>query len=242
MRKASIVLTILVMTVCCSVAAADLLAAGFGAGETQQFSLNDSQQRNHNQNQKTNSPASPGTSRVTPQSPVTKLTPMTGKAKFRFYLVSTYGPASLATSAAGSGINQWRDSVPEWGQGMEGYGKRFGSGYGQKAINNSIRSAIGAWLHEDPRYFPSHTRGIRRRTEYAASQTLFSHKDDGGIRFGYSRFVAAFLAAYISRQWHPDSYHTTGTYLTAGATSIGLSAAKNVFAEFWPDIRRRLRF
>ena len=166
--------------------------------------------------------------------------PLTGREKFRFYLKSTYGPGEMAFSLTGAGINQARDSVPEFGQGVEGYSKRFGSALGQKAVSRSIRSGMGALLHEDPRYFASNRSGTWNRALYAAGQTFVAHKDSGGTRFAYSRFVGAFSAAYISKQWHPDNYHTTKDYLTAGATSIGISMGKYVFFEFWPDIKRRL--
>ena len=167
-----------------------------------------------------------------------QLAPLTGRQKFRFYLRSTYGSTSLAFSLTGSGINQARDAVPEWGQGMAGYGKRFASSFAQKAVDRSIWLGMGALWHEDPRYFASNRSGIWKRTLYAAGQTFVAHKDSGGTRFAYSRFVGAFSAAYISRQWYPDAYHTTSDYLSAGATSIGIGMAKKVFFEFWPDMKR----
>lgn len=123
---------------------------------------------------------------------------------------------------------------------MEGYGKRFASSFGQKAVNRSIRIGLNGVLHEDPRYFTSGRSGIWGRTLYAVSQTFVAHKDSGGTRIAYSRFAGDFGAAYVSRQWHPDSYHTTGDYLTSGITSVGIDAAKNVFSEFWPDVKRIL--
>jgi hypothetical protein len=138
----------------------------------------------------------------------------------------------------GAGINQARDAVPEWGQGMAGYGKRFASSFAQKAVDRSIRLGMGALLHEDPRYFASNKSGILKRTLYAAGQTFVAHKDSGETRFAYSRFVGVFSAAYISRQWYPDAYHETGHYLSATAVSLGINIGKTVFFEFWPDVKR----
>jgi hypothetical protein len=166
--------------------------------------------------------------------------PLNGREKFRFYLRSTYGPASFAYTFAGSWINQTRDMVPEWGQGMEGYGKRFGSSYGQKVVKNSIRLGLVDLMQEDPRYFASSRSGIWSRTEYAIGQAFISHKDSGGIRVGYSKFISSFAASYVAHQWYPDTYHTAGDYLTGGALSIAIDAGKNVWSEFWPDIRRKV--
>ena len=58
---------------------------------------------------------------------------------------------------------------------------------------------------------------------------------------GRVRKKARFLVwSENSEPLHPDSYHTTNEYLTSGITSVGIGAAKNVFSEFWPDIKRRI--
>ncbi|MBP1622204.1 MAG: hypothetical protein H6Q07_224 [Acidobacteria bacterium] len=168
--------------------------------------------------------------------------PLTGSEKFRYYLRHTYGPESTLFILAGSGINQARDAVPEWGQGMEGYGKRLASAYGRRAVRNSIQHGLGALLHEDPRYFSSGQTGIWGRSLYAAGRVFVAQKDDGGIRPAYSRFIGAFGASYISRQWHPESYHTPEDYIASGAATIGFDMVRNVLYEFWPDIKKKLRF
>jgi hypothetical protein len=197
-------------------------------------------------NQTTSNPSS-STNRQTSQTPgslprvsTVQPAPLTGSEKWHYYLRSTYGPKSFGYTIAGAGIKQAQGSVPEWGGGMEGYGKRFASSFGQKVVNRSIRIGLKGLLHEDPRYFASGRSGIWSRTLYAVGQTFVSHKDAGGARFAYSRFAGSFGAAYVSRQWYPDSYHTTSDYLTSGFESVGIDAAKNVFSEFWPDIRRLL--
>lgn len=164
--------------------------------------------------------------------------PMSGREKWDYYLKSSYGVRSIFSSIVGAGIKQAQGTVPEWGGGMEGYGKRFGSSFAQKAINRSIRISLNGLLHEDPRYFASNRSGIWSRSLYAIGQVFLVHKDAGGTRIAYSRFAGNFGAAYISRQWHPDSYHTTGDYLGSGFRSLGVDAAKNIFSEFWPDIKR----
>src|SRR3954469_797121 len=49
------------------------------------------------------------------------------KAQFRQYLLFTAGPLPILGELAGSGINQWTNTPPEWGQGWGAYGKRLGS-------------------------------------------------------------------------------------------------------------------
>jgi len=49
--------------------------------------------------------------------------PLSVREKARIFGHRIIAPTSLATSAFSSGIDQWRDSPPEWGQGMAGYGR-----------------------------------------------------------------------------------------------------------------------
>jgi hypothetical protein len=48
-------------------------------------------------------------------------------------------------------------------------------------------------------------------------------------------------ATYFERQWRPEADRTIGQYAASSAVWLGLDAAKNVFTEFWPDIKRWLR-
>ena len=165
--------------------------------------------------------------------------PLTPNEKFHFYLKSTVDPVSIFASVFSSGFNHAMDSVPEWGHGMEGYGKRFASSYGQKTVDKTVRSGLKILLREDPRYFYSERQGISDRTLHAISEVFVAHKDSGGMRPNYSWFVSTASSVYISRQWHPGKYQTTKNYLQGAAMSTGIQSAKNVFAEFWPDIKKK---
>jgi hypothetical protein len=165
--------------------------------------------------------------------------PLTDKEKLHFYIQKTYGPWAFAYSAAGAGISQASDEVPEWGQGIEGYGKRLGLHIGRRAIKNSIYSGLGILLHEDPRYFASNRSGFWPRSLHAAGQAFVAHKDSGGIRPAYSRFAGIVGAACISGEWRPQADQRFSQYVYSSAIWLGIDAAKNVVTEFWPDIRRR---
>jgi hypothetical protein len=166
--------------------------------------------------------------------------PLSGREKWRFYLRTTYGPASVGSSLLLAGIKQAQPDVPEWGGGMEGYGKRFGSSFAQKAINRSIRMGLNGLFKEDPRYLPSERSGYLNRTLDAVHQTFRVQRDSGGTRIAFSRFAGIFGAACITYQWYPESYRATSECLTSGVISLALDTAKNIFHEFWPDVRKRL--
>jgi hypothetical protein len=168
--------------------------------------------------------------------------PMTAKVKFHYFLKSIYKPTFIAISLTGSAINQANNTVPEWGQGWDAYGKRFGSSYGQKVLKRSFAFGLKTAFNEDLRYFSSGRSGIFHRSLYATERVFIARKDSGGTRPNYTGVASAFGVAYISRQWHPGSYHSWHNYLSSFAISLGLDAAKNFFNEFWPDIKQKLHF
>ena len=167
--------------------------------------------------------------------------PLTTGEKSRLYLNSVVGPASIFGSMVSSGYNQAVDSVPEWGQGMAGYGKRFASSLGQKAVSHTVHFGLKTMLHEDPRYHYSRRTGFWPRVLHAVGETFVAHKDTGGTRPNYSYFTGVATGVYVSRQWRPERDRTAKEYVQSGVVSIGGYAAKNVFREFWPDIRKKLR-
>ena len=166
--------------------------------------------------------------------------PLSPGKKFYFSVKSTFSPVSIFASTFSAGYNQAVDSVPEWGQGMEGYGKRFASSFGQKVVDNTVGSSLKILLREDPRYFYSNRRNIRNRILHALGETFVAHKDSGGTRPGYSYFAGVASGVYVSHQWRPESSRTAADYAQSVAVSIGEQSAKNVFMEFWPDIKKKL--
>jgi len=82
---------------------------------------------------------------------------------------------------------------------------------------------------------------LKNRVIDAARYTFTSGTDDGKFMPAYSRIIAAYGAAYISRTWFPPQYHTFGSGLKAGTTSLGIDVGMNLLREFWPDVKKRLR-
>jgi hypothetical protein len=207
------------------------------------FSLNGCTQTSSVQTAKAPAQATGQRSPVSiPRAPVSHPLPMTNHEKFRYYLKSTYDPISIGFILARAGINQARDTVPEWGDGAEGYGRQVASSFGQKTVKRSINLGLKTMFHEDLRCFRSGQSGFWNRSSYAAGQVLIAHKDSGGRRPNYTWLASTFGEAYVSRQWHPDRYHNWSDYISTFAVSLALDAARNVFDEFWPDLKRKTHF
>ena len=176
-----------------------------------------------------------------PSAPLTQIKPLSVRQKLELYARSTYGPTAFLGSAASAGVRQWLDSPPEWGQGAEGYGRRFASVAGRRTIKKTIQFGVGAALGEDPRYFRSEKAGAFPRAWHAIAHTFVVRRDDGTKTFATSRFAGAFAAGFISNTWHPERLSDTNHALSRAGLTIASDAGSNLLKEFWPDLKRVLR-
>jgi hypothetical protein len=176
--------------------------------------------------------ADPAADRPTPQQPLFQ--PMTQSEQFHYYIKRTFGIESLARSAAGAAISQLNDTPHEWGQGAEGYARRFGNSYAQQIMRQTIMYGASDLLHEDNRFVPSGKSGVFPRLKYAVASTFLARKDDGTRRFSFSRFGAAASVAFISREWQPPSENKPRDAAVSFGTVVGSEVGFNVAREFLP--------
>ncbi len=95
-------------------------------------------------------PDSPGTVANTPPAqPVPAYVRPTEKTKFHNYIFDMIGPYPILGAALSAGINQADNTPPEWGQGAEAYGKRFGSNFGIAAVSTTTRYTLAEAFGED---------------------------------------------------------------------------------------------
>jgi len=160
--------------------------------------------------------------------------------KLRYHAENAFGPSSIALSAVKAGYSQMTDSPTEWGQGGAGYSKRLGSTAASSGIRAVLAFSLDSALHQDPRYYSSDSTGVWSRTGHALRGTILTRTDSGGETLSVWRLGSAYGAAFISHQWYPDRLNTVRHGLVTGSTRLGFDLAKNVIAEFWPDIKRKI--
>jgi hypothetical protein len=90
--------------------------------------------------------------------------PLTTKLKFHLAWKSSADPITIAGTAFLAGLQQAGDQYPEFGQGMEGFGKRLGAGYGDVLTSTFLSGAIfPSLLHQDPHTCWEFSGGPRSR-------------------------------------------------------------------------------
>jgi len=186
--------------------------------------------------------------------------PLTPREKFHLFVKSAFDPATIGTVGLQGGISQAVGEFPGYGEGMQGYGKRFGASLADEVSANFWSAyAYPVLFKEDPRYFRLGSGGFRRRFLNAAGQEFICLRDKGGRSFSYSNVLGAFTSGGISNLYYPGRTlirtipatatspavpvyeDDRGLVLTVSRAAVALAydMAGNVFLEFWPDISHK---
>lgn len=132
--------------------------------------------------------------------------PLSPKQKFNLSFKTLIDPATVAAVGITAGIQQMKNSYYQFGQGSEGYGKRFAAAYGTAATNLLITSALAeSALHQDPRYFYSGRGTKKQRAWYAIRSAFRARGDNGKWQPPYAGIAGAIAAAEISDLYYPGS-------------------------------------
>jgi hypothetical protein len=168
--------------------------------------------------------------------------PLTAGQKFRVVARGAFDYVEIPWIATLAGISQGKDTEAGYGQGMAGYGKRFGAALADNTTENfMIGAVIPSLLKEDPRYYQMGSGPIWRRSAYAASHLFVTRSDSGRKRFNFSEILGSALAAGICTY----SYHHRGDRTLSGAAAVwerqlAFYTLNTFIKEFWPDLRRKL--
>jgi hypothetical protein len=162
------------------------------------------------------------------------------KSKLRFHLESVASPWSLVRSAAYAGLLQEIGTPEEWGRSVGAYGRRFWSTVACSGIHAVLAFGLDSTLHHDPRYFRSRSRGFWRRTAHPFRGTILTRTDRGGETLSTWRFGTAYGASFLSNQWYPDRLNTARLDLVQGSLQVGFDLARDLGAEFLPDLERKI--
>jgi hypothetical protein len=165
--------------------------------------------------------------------------PITTKQKFTIATKDTFDYPSYVLAAAFSGLSQLDNSNPEFGQGLKGYAKRYGSAVADQDIGNFMTEAIfPTLLHEDPRYFRKVRGSVKGRLGYALLRVMITRTDSGGSRFNFSEWLGNGTVAAIGNAYYPNERGLSYTLQRTG-TQVGTDAISDVLKEFWPDIKKK---
>ncbi len=168
--------------------------------------------------------------------------PLNSLQKFELFLGKSIAAPQILSSAAGAGISEARGTLAGYGQGGEGFGKRFGSSMASGASSHFFGTfLLPAVLREDPRFFVKLRGGFRVRAGHALRRVLVIRTDAGRETFNFPGTLGPLAAEGMANLYLPNSERTVGKTFERGGIRIGFSAANNLLKEYWPSIFKSLR-
>lgn len=160
--------------------------------------------------------------------------PLTSKQKFNLAWKTVIDPVTIVLVGGVAGVEQAENHFSGYGQGAQGYGKRFGAGYADTLTGTFIGAAIlPSLLKQDPRYFYKGTGSTESRALYAIANSVICKGDNGHWQTNYSNILGSLAAGGISNLYYP-AQDRDGAGLTFANAGIGLGATAiaNLFQEF----------
>ena len=159
--------------------------------------------------------------------------PMNSKQKFQLAWKQSLDPVSFILAGALAGVEQWQNYYSGFGQGAEGYAKRFAASYADSVTSTFFGSAIfPSVFKQDPRYFYRGTGSKRSRFMHAVASAVITRGDNKRWQPNYSGMLGTLAASGLSNTYYPKNERGVGLTFENAAVGIGSTAAINVLQEF----------
>jgi Carboxypeptidase regulatory-like domain len=160
---------------------------------------------------------------------------LTPKQKFELAWKSSVDPVTFVGIAFIAGFQQAGDQYWEYGQGMEGYGKRYGAFYGNVVAGTFLGDAVmPSLLKQDPRYFYRGTGSKKSRLLHSLGAPFVCPGDNGRQQLNYSYLTGSFAAGAISTLYYPTNNHSVAGLAVENAfVRIAENSISSVAQEFF---------
>jgi hypothetical protein len=170
--------------------------------------------------------------------------PITAKHKFELAWKSASDPFTLVGVGVLAGLAQAGDRWGEYGQGAQGYAKRYGASYANVFAATFIGGAImPSVLKQDPRYFYKGSGSKRSRFLYAAASSVICKGDNGHWQPNYSNVIGSFAGAGLQVLYLPaNDRRGSGFVVSSALIRLGETSLAGVLQEFvFPKLTRGSR-
>jgi len=167
--------------------------------------------------------------------------PLAPKHKFELAWRSATDPVTLAGVGVLAGVEQAADRWGAYGQGAQGYAKRYGATYVNIFSGTLIGGAVlPSLLKQDPRYFYKGRGSKVSRILYAMGNSVICKGDNGKWQPNYSNVLGSFAAAGIATFYYPandrrgSSFVLSTALIRLGETSLAGVLQELVFPKLTP--------
>ncbi len=174
--------------------------------------------------------------------PATTLCSLNARKKFTLFVQDTVEPVTFVVSGFYAALSQAQNSDARFGQGGQGFGKRYGAALADEASGNFFGVFFyPALFHEDPRYFRMAHGSSGKRFVHALRHTIVARSDTGHPMFNFSEWLGNASAVSLGNLYHPDNRRGFAPAARSTAIYVGIDLGFDVLREFLPEISRKLK-
>jgi hypothetical protein len=100
--------------------------------------------------------------------------------KFKLAANNSVSLSTIGQALVAAGFSQAINSASGYGQGADGYAKRFGADMARSASDNLFGTfLIASVLHEDPRFYVRRGLSFKETLKYAGQRLVYTRSDSG---------------------------------------------------------------
>jgi hypothetical protein len=159
--------------------------------------------------------------------------PLIPRQKFQLAFKSVTDPITILGAGFLAGLYQAADQFPGYGQGAEGYAKRFGAAYADVVVGTFVGSAaLPSLLKQDPRYFYKGTGTTRSRLMYAIANAVICKGDNKKWQPNYSSIIGSFASGGVSYLYYPASDRSLSLVVQNSMVRIAEGSVAGIMQEF----------
>lgn len=160
--------------------------------------------------------------------------PLNARQKFELAWKTAVDPITFVGAGVYAGFEQAGNRYPEYGQGAQGYAKRYAAGYADAVSGIFIGNAImPSLLKQDPRYIYKGTGTTRSRVLYALASSVICKGDNGRWQPNYSFITGSIAVGGISNLYVPaNDRNGAGLVFQNALIRLGQGSLGGLFQEF----------
>src|SRR6202171_4567330 len=134
--------------------------------------------------------------------PGLKLCTLKLKDKFALFVQDSLDPVTFLATGFNAGLDQAENTDSSYGQGAQGYGRRFGAEFAGQASSRFFKEFAYPWVFsEDSRYYRLARVPAGGRFLHAVKHAVVAHRDDVTRMFNYSEWLGTASAVVLANTY-----------------------------------------
>jgi len=168
--------------------------------------------------------------------------PFRSRDKFMLAVNNSVSLATIGAALVGAAFGQAIDSPEGYGQGGEGYAKRFGSEMARGTSDNLFGTfLIASVLHEDPRFYLKKNLSFSAAVEYSAVRVAITRSESGKRTVNFAGLLGPLAGEVLANTYFPEGSRGFDSTAIRYASDLGWKFGGNLLRQYWPKINRKLR-